>query len=52
MSARPRALRRSVALVAVLAALALAGPVGCGKRGQLEPPPDKPSTFPRPYPAN
>lgn len=43
---------RVLALLALLAALALAGPSACGKRGQLEPPPGKPSTFPRPYPAN
>jgi predicted small lipoprotein YifL len=39
-------------MTVVLAALALAGPIGCGKRGQLEPPAGKPSTNPRSYPAN
>jgi len=43
---------RALVMFAVLAALALAGPIGCGKRGQLEPPPGKPSTYPRSYPAN
>jgi predicted small lipoprotein YifL len=43
---------RSLMLIAAVLALALAGPVACGKRGQLEPPADKPSTYPRSYPAN
>lgn len=43
---------RTLATLAVLLALALAGPLACGKRGRLEPPPDKPSTYPRSYPAN
>ena len=48
MSRRPGAL----AVLALLAALALAGPIACGKRGQLEAPKDAPQTWPRPYPAN
>lgn len=43
---------RAFALLAVLLAVALAGPVACGKRGQLEPPAGQPSTWPRSYPAN
>lgn len=43
---------RGLALLAVLLALVVAGPVACGKRGQLEPPAGKPSTYPRSYPAN
>lgn len=50
---RPRFRRhRGLVLLAMLAVLALAGPIGCGKRGTLEPPPGQPSTFPQPYPAN
>lgn len=45
-------MKRILTLATVALALALAGPIGCGKRGQLEPPPGKPSTYPRPYPAN
>lgn len=41
---------RAVTILAVLMALALAGPIACGKRGQLEAPPDEPSTWPRAYP--
>ena len=52
MSGPDRPAYRALTLLAVLAALAFAGPVACGKRGQLEPPPGQPSTFPRPYPAN
>ena len=37
---RPRFRRhRGLVLLAMLAVLALAGPIGCGKRGTLEPPP-------------
>ncbi|MEQ8816792.1 MAG: hypothetical protein RLO51_18620 [Thalassobaculum sp.] len=43
---------RTLTLLAVVFGLALAGPVACGKRGQLEPPSDKPSAYPRSYPAN
>ena len=45
---RPRALGASLALVAVVLALALSG---CGRRNLPEPPPDVPNTFPRPYPS-
>ncbi|MEQ8394026.1 hypothetical protein [Thalassobaculum sp.] len=41
-----------VVLFAVLAALALAGPIACGKRGKLEAPEGKPSTWPRTYPTS
>jgi predicted small lipoprotein YifL len=47
VSRRPRALL----LLALLAALMLAGPSACGKRGRLEPPEGTPTTWPRPYPA-
>lgn len=43
---------RALAMLAVLLALAVTGPVACGKRGQLEPPAGKPSAYPRAYPAN
>ena len=45
-------MKRTLTLLAVMLGLALAGPVACGKRGQLEPPSGKPSTYPRSYPAN
>ena len=35
-------------MVFLLLALALAG---CGKKGALQPPPDEPNTYPRPYPS-
>lgn len=44
--------QRFVTLLVLLAALALAGPIACGKRGRLEPPADKESIWPRSYPAN
>jgi predicted small lipoprotein YifL len=38
-------------LIALLAALALALPLsGCGKKGNLEPPPGEKSGYPRTYP--
>ncbi len=47
-----RILSRTLTLLALTLALTLVGPIACGKRGQLEPPAGKPSTYPRPYPAN
>ena len=38
----------SRALVVLLIALALAG---CGKKGNPQPPPDVPNTYPRTYPS-
>ncbi|WP_232314853.1 LPS translocon maturation chaperone LptM [Oceanibaculum pacificum] len=39
-------------LVTLLAVLLLAGAVSaCGKKGPLEPPPEKENTYPRTYPA-
>lgn len=35
-------------LILLLIALALAG---CGKKGNPQPPPDEPNTFPRTYPS-
>jgi len=46
-----RMLGRVMILTLLLGAVALAGPIGCGKRGPLEPPKDKPSAYPLPYPA-
>ena len=43
--------RRFVALVCIIVALALAGPIACGKRGDPKPPEGKPNTHPRSYPA-
>lgn len=43
--------RRHLSLWLVLLALALAGPIACGKRGDLKPPEGKPSTYPRGYPS-
>jgi predicted small lipoprotein YifL len=41
------------ALVALVLATALgAGLSGCGKKGDLEPPEGRPSTYPRQYPTN
>jgi hypothetical protein len=40
----------TLVLAALLTALLVGGPIACGKRGDLQPPPDKPSTWPRPYP--
>jgi len=40
-------------LLAVLIAIGLAtGLAGCGKKGDLEPPEGKPSTYPRTYPSS
>lgn len=40
------------AALALLAMLALAAPLaGCGKKGDLEPPPGKKTEYPREYPA-
>lgn len=47
-----RTLTRVLSVMTVMLALALAGPIACGKRGQLEPPSGKPSAYPRSYPAN
>lgn len=38
-------------LLVAVAALALGGPIACGKRGDPNPPQDRPSTHPRSYPA-
>ena len=35
-------------LIALLIAVAL---VGCGKKGNPQPPPDEPNTYPRSYPS-
>jgi len=46
-----RCARIAVRLMAAAVALALAaGLAGCGKKGDLDPPPGKQSTFPRTYP--
>lgn len=50
MMRAPRS-RRMVALFCLLAAIALAGPLACGKRGDPKPPAGKPDAHPRTYPA-
>ena len=46
--------RRSdlIVLLVILAALALAVPIACGKRGRLEAPEGQPSSWPRTYPTS
>jgi predicted small lipoprotein YifL len=44
-------MRKFLVLAAVFTALALAGPMACGKRGSLQPPEGEPSKYPRSYPA-
>ncbi len=44
-------MRRLLVIAAVFTALALAGPMACGKQGPLKPPEDGPIKYPRSYPS-
>jgi hypothetical protein len=44
-------MRRLFVIGTLFLAIALTGPIACGKRGDLQPPEGKPSKYPRTYPA-